>query len=191
MNRETTSSKSPLTNLSTGTKTSSADLQKIFEDQLKDIYWAEKQLTKALPRLSKAANREELKLAFENHLEETKIQIQRLDRVFELLGKKAAAKRSEAIEVLVKEGEHAIETYGAGPGRDVALIISGQKVEHYEIATYGSLKAIAGVMDMKECHGLLDETFEEESNAEALFNSMATDVNLEAYVPGETMAAVE
>jgi ferritin-like metal-binding protein YciE len=158
-------------------KAGNEDLQKIFVDLLKDIYWAEKHLTKALPKMSKAASTPVLKEAFTKHLAETKGQIERLDKVFELLGKKAQAKKCAAMEGLVEEGAEAIEEYDLGPGRDVALIVSAQKVEHYEISAYGSLKAIASVLQMPECVDLFDQTFKEESACDETLSTLAMDVN--------------
>src|SRR5436190_1334745 len=129
---------------------SKEDLTKVFEDTLKDIYWAEKHLTKALPRMSKAAYDENLRAAFDEHLQQTEGQVERLDMVFEQLGKKAAGKKCPAMEGLVEEGKEAIDEYDPGFARDAALIISAQKIEHYEIATYGSLKAHAEMMGEQE-----------------------------------------
>ena len=162
-------------------KTGGEDLQKIFEDQLKDIYWAEKHLTKALPKMSKAADAPALKEAFTNHLVETKEQVERLVQVFEMMGKKAQAKKCAAMEGLVTEGSEAIEEYEAGPGRDVALIVSAQKVEHYEIAAYGSLKAMANVLQLADVASLLDATFQQETHADELLSTIAADVNQAAY----------
>ena len=156
-------------------------LHKVFEDQLKDIYWAEKHLTKALPKMSEASDSSELKKAYTNHLEETKGHITRIERVFEVLGKKAVAKKCDAMEGLVKEGDGAIEDFEQGPGRDVALIISAQKVEHYEIATYGSLKKMALVMGMEECVKIFDEILKEENNADEKLTAVAEKVNEAAY----------
>jgi ferritin-like metal-binding protein YciE len=164
----------------TSSNSSSDDLQKIFEDELKDIYWAEKHLSKALPKLQKAASAPALKDAFANHLEETKGHIARLEQVFEIMGKKAQAKKCEAMEGLVKEGASAIEEYDMGAGRDVALIISAQKVEHYEIAAYGSLKAVGAVLGLDDCVELFEETFKEETACDETLSAIAADVNLAA-----------
>lgn len=162
------------------TKTGGEDLQKIFEDELKDIYWAEKHLTKALPKMNKAASTPALKDAFAKHLEETKGQVARLEQVFEILGKKAQAKKCDAMEGLVEEGAGAIEEYGAGPGRDVALIVAAQKIEHYEISAYGSLKAIASVLQLQDVVTLFDATFQEENACDETLSTIAADVNMAA-----------
>lgn len=159
----------------------SDQLHKVFEEELKDIYWAEKLLTKALPKMSEASDSAELKKAFANHLQQTNGHIERVEKIFGLLGKKASAKKCEAMEGLVKEGEQAIEDYEQGAGRDVALIIAAQKVEHYEIAAYGSLKKLSMVMGMDDCVKLCDEILKEENNADELLTSIAEKVNEAAY----------
>ncbi len=157
------------------------NLSKIFEDTLKDIYWAEKHLTKALPKLSKAAYDEELSSAFENHLQETEGHVERLERIFEQLGKKAQAKKCPAMEGLVEEGKEIIEEYEAGYARDAALIIAAQKVEHYEIAAYGGLKAHAKMMGEDDIVALLEQTEEEEGNADKKLTEISEKVNQQAY----------
>ena len=109
-----------------------ADLRELFEDELKDIYWAEKALTKALPKMAKNATSEELTEAIQNHLGETQGHVQRLEQVFEILGKKAQAKKCEAMAGLIKEGEEIVESTEPGPVRDAGIISAAQKVEHYE-----------------------------------------------------------
>lgn len=158
------------------------NLSKIFEDTLKDIYWAEKHLTKALPKMSKAAYDENLSAAFENHLQETQGHIQRLEQVFDHLGKKAQAKKCPAMEGLVEEGKEAIDEYEKGYARDAALIIAAQKVEHYEIAAYGSLKAHAKMMGKEEIVSLLDQTEQEEGNADKKLTEISQTVNEQAYI---------
>lgn len=157
------------------------NLSKIFEDTLKDIYWAEKHLTKALPKMSKAAYDENLSAAFSDHLEETQGQVERLEQVFEQLGKKAQAKKCPAMEGLVEEGQEAIDEYEKGYARDAALIIAGQKIEHYEIAAYGSLKAHARMMGEEEIVSLLEQTEEEEGNADKKLTEISETVNQQAY----------
>ncbi|SFP85830.1 YciE/YciF ferroxidase family protein [Parafilimonas terrae] len=157
------------------------NLSKIFEDTLKDIYWAEKHLSKALPKMSKAAYDEQLSAAFDNHLKETEGHIERLEQVFEQLGKKAQAKKCPAMEGLVEEGKEAIEEYDKGYARDAALIIAAQKVEHYEIAAYGSLKAHAKMMGEDEIVSLLEQTEQEEGNADKKLTQISKTVNEQAY----------
>jgi len=157
------------------------NLSKIFEDSLKDIYWAEKYLTKALPKMSKAAYDETLSKAFTDHLAETEGQIERLEQVFNHLGKKAQAKKCPAMEGLVEEGKEAIEEYEKGYARDAALIIAAQKVEHYEIAAYGSLKAHAKMMGKEDIVSLLEQTEQEEGNADKKLTKISETVNEHAY----------
>ncbi|MGN6476149.1 MAG: DUF892 family protein, partial [Flavipsychrobacter sp.] len=122
----------------TATATPDSMLEKFFQDELKDIYWAEKHLVKTLPKMKKAATSAELQAAFEEHLNVTKEHVARLEQVFEMLGKKAQAKKCDAMAGITEEGEGIIEETEAGTAtRDVGLILAAQKVEHYEIATYG------------------------------------------------------
>jgi ferritin-like metal-binding protein YciE len=157
-------------------------LDKFFLDAIKDMYWAEKHLTKALPKLKKAATSEELKSAFENHLTATEEHVSRLEQVFDLLGKKAASKKCEAMEGLSKEADSIIEETEAGTfTRDVALIIAAQKVEHYEIATYGGLVQLAKTMGQEEIARILHETLDEEKEADETLTSIAeNDLNYQA-----------
>jgi ferritin-like metal-binding protein YciE len=157
-------------------------LHKFFLDELKDIYWAEKHLTKALPKMQKAATSEELKKAFADHLEQTKTHVQRLEGAFEALGQKATGKKCDAMEGLVKEGESIIEDTDQGTAtRDVGLIMAGQKVEHYEIATYGGLHQLALTMGHNEVAELLEQTLNEEKDADQLLTQIAEEhVNYDA-----------
>lgn len=161
-------------------------LEKFMIDSLKDIYWAEKHLTKALPKLQKAATSEELKQALQDHLTVTEEQVSRLEQVFELLGKKAQAKKCEAMEGLSKEADTVVEDTEAGTStRDVAIIIACQKVEHYEIATYGGLTQLANTMGFTEVADLLGQTLAEEKEADELLTSIAeNDINLQAEEEG-------
>lgn len=157
------------------------DLRELFEEQLKDIYWAEKALTKALPKMAKKATSEELVEAINHHLEETKGQVQRLEQVFELIGKKAQAKKCDAMEGLLKEGEGIIEETAEGAVRDAGIISACQKVEHYEIASYGTLASFATLLGEDEAAGLLQETLDEEKNADSALTEVAESaVNIEA-----------
>ena len=159
------------------------DLSVIFEDLLKDIFWAEKHLTKALPKMSKAAHGKDLKAGFDKHLEETNNQIVRLEKVFELMGKKAVAKKCAAMEGLVKEGEEAIEAYEMGFARDASLIVAAQKVEHYEIAAYGSLRTHATLLGMDEAVKLLIETLNEEKTTDQSLTTLSETINEWALQP--------
>lgn len=153
-------------------------LEDIFEATLKDIYWAEKHLTKALGKLTKAAYNEELKDAFETHQQETEAQIEKLEKCFELLGKKAVAKKCEAMEGLIKEGEEQIEEYEEGHARDAALIGAAQKVEHYEISAYGTLRTMANVLGMAQCAEILEEIKDEEAETDVKLTELAEKINL-------------
>jgi ferritin-like metal-binding protein YciE len=149
-------------------------LEDFFVDALKDIYWAEKALTKALPKMSKNATSKELKTALDNHLQETKKQIERLEQVFEKMGKKAQAKKCDAMQGLVEESESIIsETKDDTSTRDAALIIAAQKVEHYEIASYGGLVQLAKTLNKKELVKLLEATLNEEKKADELLTKIA------------------
>lgn len=161
----------------------------LFVDGIKDIYWAEKHLTKALPKMQKAATTGELQDAFETHLEQTEGQVERLEQIFELLEEKPVGKKCEAMEGLVKEAQSIIEDTEDGTAtRDVGLIIAAQKVEHYEIASYGSLAALAKNLGRDDVAALLVETLNEEKETDELLTGIATDnVNYEAS--GETEEA--
>ncbi|MFI5152967.1 MAG: ferritin-like domain-containing protein [Chitinophagales bacterium] len=159
-----------------------SELENFFKDELKDIYWAEKHLVKTLPKMQKAASSQELKNAFEDHLEATKNHVSRLEEVFDLLGEKARAKRCEAIEGITKEGETIIgDTKEGTATRDVGLIMAGQKVEHYEISTYGGLAQLARTLSHDDIARILEETLSEEKQADELLTSVAeNDVNYRA-----------
>lgn len=149
-------------------------LKEFFHDEIKDIYWAEKKLVQTLPKLAKAATSEELRDAFTNHLEETKEHVSRLEQVFEILGEKAQAKKCDAMEGITEEGASVIDDTEDGTAvRDVALILAGQKAEHYEIATYGGLAAIATSLGLDEVASILETTLEEEKNADMLLTELA------------------
>jgi ferritin-like metal-binding protein YciE len=151
-------------------------LEEFFKDEIKDIYWAEKHLVKTLPKMAKAATSFELKEAFTNHLEETKVHVERLEEVFGLLEEKAQAKKCEAMEGITKEGESIIDETKTGTStRDVGLILAGQKVEHYEISTYGGLAQLARNLGREDVAKLLEQTLEEEKAADHLLTSVAED----------------
>ncbi len=157
-------------------------MEEFFVDSLKDIYWAEKHLLKALPKMEKAATTQQLKDSFVQHLETTRGQITRLEEAFEILGKKAQAKKCDAMEGLTKETEGVIEDTEAGSmTRDVALIMAAQKVEHYEIAAYGGLKQLAKTLGKTDLSDLMDQTLQEEKKADEMLTSIAENqINLEA-----------
>ncbi|HLP13520.1 MAG TPA: ferritin-like domain-containing protein [Flavobacteriales bacterium] len=159
----------------------SSKLMQLFEKELKDIYWAEKALTKAIPKMIKSATSQDLVQALEDHLIETHEQVERLEEVFEVIGKRPQAKKCEAMEGLIKEATELMEECEVGAMRDAAIICAAQKVEHYEIATYGTLCAFAETLDLEDAVGLLQETLDEEKNAdEALTEVALTAINIEA-----------
>jgi len=164
-----------------------SQLDKYFTDSLKDIYWAEKQLTKALPKMQKAATTEELKSAIEEHLAQTEEHVSRLEQVFEIIGKKAQAKKCEAMEGLIKEGSSIMEeTEDGSMTRDVGIIMAAQKVEHYEIATYGGLVQLAKTMGIDDAAEILQQTLEEEKQTDAGLSEIAeNNINWEAEQEGD------
>lgn len=153
--------------------TAAEGLMELYIDSLKDIYWAEKALTKALPKMAKNATSENLISSLENHLSVTEEQISRLEKVFELAGKKATAKKCEAMDGLIKEGQDIMESTEPGPVRDAGIIAASQKIEHYEIATYGTLCAFAKTLGQKEAAALLHETLNEEKEADTTLTEAA------------------
>lgn len=157
-------------------------LQEFFEDNIRDIYYAEKHIIKTLPKMMEAATSPELKQAFQEHLEVTETQATRLEKIFELLGKPPQAKKCDAIEGITKEGEDIIDETEEGTAtRDVGLILAAQKVEHYEIATYGGLAQLATTLGLDEVAELLKETLEEEKEADNMLSGIAeNDVNYNA-----------
>ncbi len=157
-------------------------LLEFFHGEIKDIYWAEKHLLKAIPKMSKAATAAELKEAFDNHLEETKGHVERLEQVFEKLGFKPQAKKCEAMEGITKEGDSIVEETEAGTStRDVGLILAGQKVEHYEIATYGGLVQLARNLGHDDVADILETTLNEEKTADEKLTDIAEEsVNYDA-----------
>jgi ferritin-like metal-binding protein YciE len=159
---------------STETGVQESGLKTLFTDELKDILWAEKHLLKALPKMAKAATSEELRSSLELHITETENQISRLEQVFEMLGVKATAKKCEAMEGLVEEGKSMMEeTEDGSLTRDAAIISSSQKMEHYEIASYGTLRTLANTLGLSEAAALLEETLEEEKNTDVKLTQIA------------------
>jgi ferritin-like metal-binding protein YciE len=155
-------------------------MDELFLDELKDIYSAEKQITKALPKMAKGASTPELKEAFESHLEETKGQIERLDKVFEILGKSGSGKKCHGMEGVLEEGSEVLEESEEGPVRDAGLISAAQRVEHYEMAAYGCVIAFAKSLGQDEIAEILEETLSEEKNADSKLGEIATSVNASA-----------
>ena len=156
-------------------------LHQLFEDGLKDVYSAEKQLVAALPKMAKASENEELQQAFEDHLTQTKKHVERLEKIFDRLGIDKGNETCEAMEGLIKEGEEIIEKYEENAVRDSALIIGAQKIEHYEIAAYGSLWELADVLGMNKVCDILGRTLDEEKETDEMLSEIAQDINDEAY----------
>jgi ferritin-like metal-binding protein YciE len=178
------------------TKNTSSDkdmLREFLLDELKDIYWAEKHLVKALPKMEKAATTPELKDAFADHLAVTENHVSRLEEIFEMMGEKAVAKKCEAMSGLTAEAEEIIsETESGTLTRDVGLIVAAQKVEHYEIATYGSLAQLAATLGESDVESLLRETLDEEKEADVTLTQIAEDhVNEEALAEAEEEVEAE
>ncbi|GGD24560.1 YciE/YciF ferroxidase family protein [Flavobacterium orientale] len=162
-------------------KMKSSQLMKLFEDELKDIYWAEKALTKAIPKMIKKATSEKLIEALTSHLTETEEQANRLEQIFKILGKKPEAEKCEAMAGLMKESEDIMEACEPGAMRDAGIISAAQKVEHYEIASYGTLSQFAHTLGLKDAVKLLDATLNEEKQADVKLTEVAVDaINMEA-----------
>jgi ferritin-like metal-binding protein YciE len=156
-------------------------IEKLFVNELKDVYSAEKQITHALPKMAKAATAQELQSAFEAHLNETQGQIQRLNRAFEILGKPGTGKTCQAMKGLLEEGSETMEETAEGEVRDAAMIAAAQRVEHYEIAAYGTLRSMAELLGQKEIAQLLQETLDEEGATDKKLTQIATKVNKQAH----------
>jgi ferritin-like metal-binding protein YciE len=156
------------------------NLRELFEGELKDIYWAEKALTKAIPKMIEKATDESLVSALEDHLAVTESQVTKVEEVFEMMGMDVAAKKCEAMAGLVKEAEEIMEETEEGPVRDAGIISAAQKVEHYEIATYGTLRTFATILGNDEAASLLQEILDEEKDADQTLTGVAESINLEA-----------
>ncbi len=157
------------------------NLNDLFLDTLKDIYYAEKQIYKALPKMAKAANSEDLRAAFEKHQSETEGQIERLEQIFESLGKAARGKKCDAIEGILDEGKEIMDEYKGAPALDAGLLAAAQAVEHYEISRYGTLKTWATTLGHTDVVKLLDETLSEEKKTDSDLSKLAGSVvNAEA-----------
>lgn len=155
-------------------------LRDLLIDELKDLYNAEGQLLKALPKMAKAASNEDLREGFQQHLEETRGHIDRLDRAFKILGEKAKGKKCHAMEGLVEEGKEAIEAEAPDAVRDAYLIGAAQRVEHYEIAAYGTARAFAETIGEAKVAALLQDTLDEEGETNKKLTALAQTVNEEA-----------
>ncbi len=157
------------------------DLNELFLDTLKDIYYAEKQILKALPKMAKAAQSDKLQAAFLKHQDETEGQIERLEQIFELLGKPARGKKCDAIEGILDEGKEIMDEYKGMSALDAGLLAAAQAVEHYEMSRYGTLKAWALKLNNPKAAKLLDQTLNEEKKTDDTLSKIAeTAVNYEA-----------
>ncbi|ACA15298.1 protein of unknown function DUF892 [Methylobacterium sp. 4-46] len=154
-------------------------LQDAFYETLKDVYYAERQSVRALKKSARAAENDELRQAFERHAEESAEQVERLQQVFEILGKPARGKTCEAMQGLTSEMEEDLEDFGGGPAADAVLVGCAQAVEHYEIARYGTLKTWAAQLGYRDAAKLLDETLQEEKRTDQLLTEIAGRINQE------------
>ncbi|MFD1196769.1 ferritin-like domain-containing protein [Brucella gallinifaecis] len=162
-------------------KAKQRNLDDLFYDTLKDIYYAERKILKALPKMARAANDDKLKAAFETHREQTETHVERLQQCFELLGKRAQGKTCDAIEGIIAEGEEIMEEFSDSPALDAGLISAAQAVEHYEITRYGTLKRWAETLGHKDVAKLLDATLQEEGQTDKDLSSLAeTSANVTA-----------
>lgn len=166
-------------------------IRDLLIEEMRDLYDAEKRLVKALPKMAKAAANQELSQAFESHLEETRGHVERLERVFELLGERAKGRPCQAMKGLIEEGKERMEEETDEPIRDAAIICAAQKVEHYEIAAYGTLGAWARSLGLDDVAGLLDETLEEEKAADEKLTEVASGVLSEAESMGNELPEEE
>lgn len=164
----------------------SSQLMQLFEDELKDIYWAENALGKAIPKMIKKTTSKELNKALTSHLEETMDHISRLEKVFTLIDVKVVSKKCEAMEGLIKEATEIMESCEEGSMRDAGIISAAQKIEHYEIATYGTLRQFAETMQLPKVVELLEKTLREEKEADLKLSDVAmAAINVEAAEEAE------
>jgi ferritin-like metal-binding protein YciE len=165
------------------------NIEELLVSELKDLYSAEKQITKALPKLVKAATSEELKEAFQSHLEETEGQIERLEQIGEILGKKLTGKTCDGMKGVLSEGDEIVEDTDKGTSvRDAGLITAAQRVEHYEMAGYGGVIAYAKLLGLDDVAELLEETLEQEKAADEKLNSLAETINQQAQEESQQAA---
>lgn len=159
-------------------------LDDLFHETLKDIYYAERQVLKALPKMARAAGSARLRQAFEKHRDQTQTHVERLQQVFEILGKSARGKTCPAIDGIIEEGEEGMSAFKGSPALDAALIAAAQAVEHYEIARYGTLRQWARQLGLKDAAELLDQTLAEEADTDELLTEIAvSEANREASEP--------
>jgi ferritin-like metal-binding protein YciE len=173
------------TNATTDTNSSSgiqrSKLEKLFEEELKDMYWAEKALTKAIPKMIKKSTSEELSKALQDHLAQTEGHVSRIEEVFRILEKEPEEKKCEAMNGLIKEAEEIIKESEDGAMRDAGIISAAQKVEHYEIASYGTLRTFASTLGIQDAASILQLTLDEEKAADDKLSEIAeSEINIEA-----------
>lgn len=173
------------TNTTTDTNSSSgiqrSKLEKLFEEELKDMYWAEKALTKAIPKMIKKSTSEELAKALQDHLAQTEGHVSRIEEVFRILEKEPEEKKCEAMNGLIKEAEEIIKESEDGAMRDAGIISAAQKVEHYEIASYGTLRTFASTLGIQDAASILQLTLDEEKAADDKLSEIAeSEINIEA-----------
>lgn len=149
------------------------DLSELFLDTLKDIYYAEKQILRALPKMAKAASSDQLRAAFEKHLGETEGQVDRLEQIFELIDKPARGKTCDAIVGILEEGKEIMDDYKGSPALDAGLLAAAQAVEHYEISRYGTLKTWANQLGLKDVVKLIDQTLQQEKTTDVTLSKLA------------------
>lgn len=168
-------------NVVEASENAASTLRMLFLDALKDIYWAEQTLTKALPKMAENASSPSLKSSIKDHISVTEMQVERLKEIFEILGEKTEGKKCEALAGLLKEGDHMLKETTHGPVRDAAIIAASQKIEHYEIATYGTLFAFAKALGENNAAKLLKQTLAEETEADKILTDVAISaVNMDA-----------
>ncbi len=163
----------------------------MYIDELRDIYNAENQLVKALPKMAKAATSDELRSGFEEHLEQTRGHVQRLDQIFKALGEKSSGKKCKGMEGLVAEGQEMMEEDFEDDLMDAALISAAQRVEHYEIAAYGTVRTYAELLGEDEAAQLLEQTLEEEKETDQKLSDLASDINVKAMGEGSEEGSEE
>jgi ferritin-like metal-binding protein YciE len=166
-------------------------LKELYIDELKDIYNAENQLVKALPKMAKAATSGELRTGFEEHLEQTRGHVQRLEQIFKDLGEKPSGKKCKGMEGLVAEGQEMMEEDFEGDVMDAALISAAQRVEHYEIAAYGTVRTYAELLGEENAVQLLEQTLEEEKETDQKLTDLASDINVQAMREGSEPGSLE
>jgi ferritin-like metal-binding protein YciE len=166
-------------------------LKELYIDELRDIYNAENQLVKALPKMAKAANSDELRTGFEGHLEQTRGHVQRLEQIFKGLGEKASGKKCKAMEGLVSEGAEVMGEDYEEDVMDAALISAAQRVEHYEIAAYGTVRTYAELLGEDNAAQLLEQTLEEEKETDQKLTDMAGEINVKAMGEGSEQGSSE